>query len=160
MKEHNLTLLYWKINMKLYNILSAIAICVCGQSAFAQTCYVGDSIAHGYKQHNKGYGVTKVGANQRTVMNYVSLMKNECDKIYLSSGISNNPTDTQIVDQQLKVLFDAKKEVILFGSSKEFPKYGNQLNNNLSSLCSKYSNCTFRGGFTPSKDKVHPVNYK
>lgn len=143
--------------MKIYILIGALIL---SSQAFAKTCYIGDSIAHGYKQQNKGHGVTKVGANPRTVLNYVSLMKNDCDKIYLSSGISNNPTDTQMIDQQLKVLFDAKKEVILFGTSNDFPKYGNQLNYNLSSLCSKYTNCTFRGGFTPSKDKVHPTNYK
>lgn len=122
----------------------------------AKTCYVGDSIAHSYRLSSGGLGKTRVGSNPKQVLGYLQSSVG-CDKFILSSRISNNPVDFDNVSKQLYLIKD--RPVKLLGTSVNFPKYGNSLNSKLSFMCGKYPNCTFNGGFIPSKDRVHPTEY-
>lgn len=142
--------------MKIKTLLLFVAL---GSSSYVSAnCYIGDSIAHGYRINSKGTGITKVGANPKLVYSFIQRQPCTDKTIYLSSGISNNPSDFNTVEKQLQSL--KNHNVKLLGTSVSFPKHGNNLNIKLSSICSKYSNCTFIGGFTPSKDRVHPRSYK
>ena len=125
---------------------------------YSDYCFIGDSIAHGYKQSHRAQGDTRVGASSKEVLNKVKSTK--CNKVVLSSGISNSVNDFVSVEKQLSYLNTKEVEVVLLGTSKTFPKRGNLLNIKLNSICSKYTNCTFNGGFIASKDNVHPRSYK
>ena len=139
--------------MKIYILITLLL----GLSSHATaSCYIGDSIAHGYRTYNKAQGITKVGANPSTVLTYVK--RSSCSSpIILSTGISNNPTDFKSVHKQLQAL--QSKQVIMLGTSTSFPKYGNKLNVELNKICKLYTSCTFNGGFKASRDKVHPISY-
>lgn len=127
--------------------------------------FFGDSIADGYKNYHKGSGWTKVGADPKTVLFYLSntIFKNPSnyrDKdVYLSTGISNNPTDSLSISTQLQRLKDLGVKVKVFGISNQYPK-GNPvgLNTLLATLCKRFGH-TFLGGFNAGKDKVHPATY-
>lgn len=127
--------------------------------------FFGDSIADGYKNYHKGSGWTKVGADPKTVLFYLSntVLKNPSkyrDKdVYLSTGISNNPTDSLSIATQLQRLKDLGVKVKVFGISNQYPK-GNPLalNTLLATLCKRFGH-TFLGGFNAGKDKVHPATY-
>lgn len=128
--------------------------------------FIGDSIAHGYKEANGGEGWTKVGINPKTVLLYLtnSILKTPSTyrsrKIYLSTGLSNDTSAVVDVAEQLRRLKVAGVKVSVFGISNQYPS-GNpaKLNATLAHLCKTYGH-TFLGGFEPGKDKIHPANYK
>ena len=126
--------------------------------SYSDYCFIGDSIAQGYKQSHRAQGDTRVGSPSKEVLNKVKSTK--CNKVLLSSGISNSVNDFDSVEKQLVYLNTKEVKVVLLGVSKTFPKKGNLLNIKLNSICSKYTNCTFNGGFIASKDNVHPRSYK
>lgn len=126
--------------------------------SYSDYCFIGDSIAQGYKQSHRAQGNTRVGASSKEVLNKVKSTK--CNKVVLSSGISNSVNDFVSVEKQMSYLNTKEVKVVLLGTSKTFPKKGNLLNIKLNSICSKYPNCTFNGGFIASKDNVHPKSYK
>ena len=127
--------------------------------------FFGDSIAEGYKNYHKGDGWTKVGINPKTVLFYLNNTvfkepSNYRDKdLYLSTGISNNPTDTLSIATQLQRLKDCGIKAKVFGVSNQYPK-GNPIGLNafLLSLCKRFGH-TFLGGFNAGKDKIHPANW-
>ena len=127
--------------------------------------FFGDSIADGFKTHHKGHGWTKVGAPPKDVLFYLknTVLKTPGEyrnrDIYLSTGMSNNPTDIVTIAEQLRLLKDAGVKVKVFGVSNKYPK-GNPvgMNATLASLCKTYG-MTFLGGFEPGKDLVHPATY-
>lgn len=121
-------------------------------------CFIGDSISQGYKQSHRAQGDTRVGASSKEVLDKVKSTK--CNKVVLSSGISNSVNDFVSVEKQLSYLNTKEVKVVLLGTSKTFPKRGNLLNIKLNSICSRYPTCTFNGGFIASKDNVHPRSYK
>lgn len=126
--------------------------------SYSDYCFIGDSIAQWYKQSHRAQGDTRVGASSKEVLNKVKSTK--CNKVVLSSGISNSVNDFVSVEKQLIYLNTKEVKVVLLGVSKTFPKNGNLLNIKLKSICSKYPTCTFNGGFVASKDNVHPKSYK
>ena len=146
--------------------LSASSFCFANSGLQRDLCFVGDSVAHGYKQaYSARYGAlngtTEVGASASKVLQMLKGTDNiKCHTVVLSSGISNSPTAYSVVDRQIQWLQTQNVNVLLLGTSNRFPKYGNELNIKLNSICGKYSNCRFLGGFSPSKDKVHPKSYK
>ena len=149
---------------KLYALIATILMLnttesVANSSIQQRNCFVGDSIAHGYKQANNALGVTRIGANTNTVYGFVKRSSVVCKSIILSSGISNSPTNFNAVEKQLQFLKQENIPVILLGASTNFPKYGNELNIKLNYLCSKYPNCKFDGGYIASRDRVHPRTY-
>ena len=54
-------------------------------------CFIGDSIAQGYKQASRAQGDTRIGASSKEVLNKVK--STNCNKVVLSSGISNSVND-------------------------------------------------------------------
>ena len=148
--------------MNLKFILLAAVYCISNitiaKPYYSDYCFIGDSIAQGYKQSHRAQGDARVGASSKEVLNKVKLTK--CNKVVLSSGISNSVNDFVSVEKQLIYLNTKEVKVVLLGASKTFPKRGNLLNIKLKSICSKYPTCTFNGGFIASKDNVHPRSYK
>lgn len=140
-----------------YKLLIAFLFMFSGSAQSKDVCFIGDSIAHGYKISVDGVGLTKVGANPNKVLDFLKVHR-KCDKYILSSGISNDPTKINVVRDQLEYLKGS--DVLLLGTSTKFPRYGNSLNIKLREVCSRFSGCDFNGGFVPSKDLVHPKNYK
>lgn len=132
---------------------------IANSSIQQRKCFVGDSIAHGYKVANNALGVTRIGANTNTVYGFVKRSSVVCSSVILSSGISNSPTNFNAVEKQLQFLKHENIPVVLLGTSKNFPHHGNKLNIKLNSLCSKYKNCRFNGGFISARDRVHPRVY-
>ena len=153
-------------SLLLITTLSASSFCFANSVLQRDLCFVGDSVAHGYKQaYSARYGAlngtTEIGASASKVLQMLKGTQNiKCHTIVLSTGISNSPTSFNIVDHQIQWLNTQDVNVLLLGTSNRFPKYGNELNIKLNSICGKYSNCRFLGGFTPSKDMVHPKQYK
>lgn len=144
-----------KLLLALCITVSTISI---AKPSYNSYCFIGDSIAQGYKQSHRAQGDTRVGAPSKEVLNKVKSTK--CNKVVLSSGISNSVNDFVSVEKQLIYLNTKEVKVVLLGVSKTFPKRGNLLNIKLNSICSKYTNCTFNGGFVASKDNIHPKSYK
>ena len=143
-------------------ILLTVVCCVSNitvaKPQYSDYCFIGDSIAHGYKQSHRAQGDTRIGASSKEVLDKVKSTK--CNKVVLSSGISNSVNDFVSVEKQLTYLNTKEVKIVLLGTSKTFPNRGNLLNIKLNSICSKYTNCTFNGGFIASKDNVHPRSYK
>lgn len=146
------------IKMTLLVVVCVTSNITVAKPSYSDYCFIGDSIAQGYKQSHRAQGNTRVGASSKEVLNKVKSTK--CDKVVLSSGISNSVNDFVSVEKQLSYLNTKEVKVVLLGTSKTFPKKGNLLNIKLNSVCSKYTNCTFNGGFIASKDNVHPRSYK
>lgn len=135
-------------------ILLGIAIMTASFATNA-TLYIGDSIAHGYKEYNNGKGITKVGANPSTVLSY--LEKADLDNIknlVLSTGISNNCKQRSQVEKQFQHIRykNINLQILLLNS----PYCKNYIF--LKQLCTNDHNCrlvTF-----PTTDGIHPTNYK
>ena len=128
--------------------------------------YFGDSIAQGYKEANLGEGYTEVGADPKKVKNFIlgnNVFKEPStyrdQAVYLSTGLSNNPTQIQIVAEQLQQLRTLGVNVKVFGVSNTLPNAdGKKLNIMLQSLCKTYK-MEFLGGFKAGKDNIHPESY-
>ena len=146
------------IKLMLLTVVCCISNITVAKSQCSDYCFIGDSIAQGYKQASRAQGDTRIGASSKEVLNKVKSTK--CNKVVLSSGISNSVNDFVSVEKQLSYLNTKEVKVVLLGVSKTFPKKGNLLNIKLNSICSKYSTCTFNGGFIASKDNVHPKSYR
>ena len=127
--------------------------------------FFGDSIALGYKTAFKAEGWATAGASPQTVLYYLSKSiledpkKYKDKEIYLSTGMSNNPTDTLNIATQLLRLKECGVKANVLGVSNQYPK-GNPtgLNTVLATLCKRFGH-TFLGGFNAGKDKVHPASY-
>jgi len=117
----------------------------------AETVYVGDSIAQGFKNAANGTGLTKIGASPKTVLEYVKMTSDQKD-IVLSTGISNNCNDFKSVEKQFQLLQNAN--LIVIGNKNCKP----EINNKLKYLCDKHKSCKFVP-ITSSKDGVHPAKY-
>ena len=131
-----------------------VATLLISPTVLANTIFIGDSIADGYKKYNKGMGFTKVGANPKTVLSYVqSASYRDVSKVILSSGISNNCHSISTVKDQLFYLSVKPVNVILLGNNN-----CNGANDTLKLMCSKYSNCKFES-IPFGRDGIHPNQY-
>jgi hypothetical protein len=117
-------------------------------------CY-GDSIAVGYCKNF--LGKRKVGSNPAQVLTYLQndTLKFKGKNIIISTGISNNRTDTISIEKQFELLKRTANTVIVIGAARG--RYDKE-NLILAILSQKYG-FKFTGGFNPSKDKVHPMTY-
>lgn len=132
-----------------------------GKGAF----FVGDSIADGFRKNNGGSGMTKVGANPKTVMTFLqaTVLKNpsayKSRTVYLSTGMSNDFSQTATIAQQMSELQSAGIKAHVFGVSNTYPKKNpTEMNNFLQQLCHKHG-MKFLGGFNAGSDNIHPANY-
>lgn len=131
-----------------------VAALLTSPTVLANTIFIGDSIADGYKKYNKGIGFTKVGANPKAVLSYVhSASYRDVSKVILSSGISNNCHSISTVKEQLFYLIVKPVNVILLGNNN-----CNGANDTLKLMCSKYSNCKFES-IPYGRDGIHPNQY-
>lgn len=131
-----------------------VAALLTSPTVLANTIFIGDSIADGYKKYNKGIGFTKVGANPKTVLSYVhSASYRDVSKVILSSGISNNCHSISTIKDQLFYLSVKPVNVILLGNNN-----CNGANDTLKLMCSKYSNCKFES-IPYGRDGIHPNQY-
>ena len=131
-----------------------VATLLISPHVLANTIFIGDSIADGYKKYNKGTGFTKVGANPKTVLSYVhSASYRDVSKVILSSGISNNCHSISTVKDQLFYLSAKPVNIILLGNNN-----CNGANDTLKLMCSKYSNCKFES-IPYGRDGIHPNQY-
>lgn len=130
--------------------------------------YFGDSIADGYKNENKGEGVTKVGDNPATIYknleNYVSSNPNglKGKVVILSTGLSNNTADYDNIRKQMELLKKEGAIVQVLGVSNTYKgsaEDGKAMNKKLGEMSAEYG-FKFGGGFEPSSDNVHPAGYK
>lgn len=132
------------------------------------TMFFGDSIANGYRNQNKALGDTLDGASPIAVLGQLqkALKQNpnalRGQNIVLSSGYSNNVSDTRSIEQQLSLLKNAGANVQLLGVANQYNKFnqnGSAMNTNLQNLAGKYG-VSFLGGFDAGNDLVHPKSYR
>jgi len=143
-------------------IISTIAIVLFVIPIHAQTiqyCY-GDSIAVGFCD-GKYSGSRRVGASPVVVLGYLQSAIQSNPNIFrnktveLSTGVSNNPYDFTSIERQFQLLKNAGANVIVIGAA--VGRYNTE-NQKLFTLSQKYG-FTFKGGFIPGADGVHPYTY-
>lgn len=121
--------------------------------------FYGDSIAVGFGGSNPGR--RREGASPREILGYIQqdLIRNpdllRGQRVNLSTGVSNNPSDLASIAQQLQLLNESGAIVDLIGASKQ--RYGRE-NQALASLAEQYG-VRFLGGFEAGPDLVHPLSY-
>lgn len=149
--------------------------------------FIGDSIAHGYRTSNSGQGITKGGMNTTWIRGQLDslLAKNpnalKGKTVVLSSGYSNEvhkPTVSLVdhktiiqpdeakalsnIDYMVSRLKSANANVVLLGVADSYALYGGngqRMNNQLAQIAQK-NGVLFNGGFSNTKDNVHPSSYK
>lgn len=126
---------------------------------------IGDTIAHSYaEQYNHSTELTGLDKTPRIILESIKDKEfKENTHIYLSTGLLNNPHDTESVRQMLDTL--GKKpgiSVSLMGVShqlKRLGKTGDDINKFLEEEADKHDNVTFIGGFDAGPDNIHPRDY-
>ena len=145
----------------------AVAETKVGQAAVAAyqsavPIYIGDSIAHGYRKSIGAKGTTQVGASPKKVLDFVNRQGSlKGQTVMLSSGLSNNPGDTQSIEQQIAALKAKGANVVLFGVANDFKgstKTGAAMNAKLQAIAA-VQGVQFLGGFKSGSDHVHPRSY-
>lgn len=139
-----------------------VTACLISSPAFSENLveyYYGDSIAVGYG--GKSPGSRRVGASPSEVLSYIERdLKDNPNKfrgqtVNISTGVSNNPSDFRSIERQIARLTQSGAKVNVLGAAQG--RYDKE-NERLSSLSSRYG-ATFRGGFKPGRDGVHPASY-
>lgn len=86
----------------------------------ANTVFIGDSIAHGYKLASHGAGKTKVGASPSLVFRFLKSSNiKQYDRIVLSTGISNGCHDIKTINDEfdyIELHRKRKSQVIILGN--------------------------------------------
>ena len=127
------------------------------------TIYFGDSIAHGYRSAVNGTGSTREGANQQQVLGFINGYSGNLQgqTVILSSGMSNNPNDTDGIRAQIRALRARGANVRLLGVSNTYNrngKTGARMNALLGQIA-REEHATFQGGFQAGRDNIHPASY-
>ena len=127
------------------------------------TLFFGDSIAHGYRNASKADGITKEGANPQQVLSFIRNYPGSLQgqTVVLSSGMSNNPTDTAAIRTQIRALRSRGANGRLLGVSNTYDlngQNGAQMNAQLGRIA-REENASFMGGFQAGRDNVHPAGY-
>lgn len=139
-----------------------MTVCLISSPAFSENLieyYYGDSIAVGYG--GRSPGSRRVGASPSEVLSYIERdLKDNPNKfrgqtVNISTGVSNNPSDFKSIERQLARLSQSGAKINVLGAAQG--RYDKE-NERLSSLSSRYG-ATFRGGFKPGRDGVHPASY-
>ena len=127
------------------------------------TIYFGDSIAHGYRSAVNGTGSTRVGANPQQVLGFINGYSGNLQgqTVILSSGMSNNPNDTDGIRAQIRTLRARGANVRLLGVSNTYNRNGQTgaRMNALLGQIAREEHATFQGGFQAGRDNIHPANY-
>ncbi|MBK0397260.1 hypothetical protein [Kingella bonacorsii] len=127
------------------------------------TIYFGDSIAHGYRSVVNGTGSTRVGANPQQVLGFINGYSGNLQgqTVILSSGMSNNPNDTDGIRAQIRALRARGANVRLLGVSNTYNRNGQTgaRMNALLGQIAREEHATFQGGFQAGRDNIHPASY-
>lgn len=127
------------------------------------TIYFGDSIAHGYRSAVNGTGSTRVGANPQQVLDFINGYSGNLQgqTVILSSGMSNNPNDTDGIRAQIRALRARGANVRLLGVSNTYNRNGQTgaRMNALLGQIAREEHATFQGGFQAGRDNIHPASY-
>lgn len=127
------------------------------------TIYFGDSIAHGYRSAVNGTGSTRVGANPQQVLGFINGYSGNLQgqTVILSSGMSNNPNDTDGIRAQIRALRARGANVRLLGVSNTYNRNGQTgaRMNALLGQIAREEHATFQGGFQAGRDNIHPASY-
>lgn len=127
------------------------------------TIYFGDSIAHGYRSAVNGTGSTRVGANPQQVLGFINGYSGNLQgqTVILSSGMSNNPNDTDGIRAQIRALRAKGANVRLLGVSNTYNRNGQTgaRMNALLGQIAREEHATFQGGFQAGRDNIHPASY-
>lgn len=123
------------------------------------TIYFGDSIAHGYRSAVNGTGATRVGANPQQVLGFINGYSGNLQgqTVILSSGMSNDPTDTDGIRAQIRALRAKGANVRLLGVSNTYNRNG-QTGTRMNALLGQIAreeHATFQAG----RDNIHPASY-
>ena len=121
--------------------------------------YFGDSIADGLRAADNGEGDTLKGRSTTKVLEAIRNNKANLRgrPIVLSTGLSNSPADTAVIQQQiaeLKAQGVNPADIRIVGLGKKF----SALNPGLETIAHQ-NGATFTGGFQSGKDDVHPASY-
>ena len=127
------------------------------------TIYFGDSIAHGYRSAVNGTGSTREGANPQQVLGFINGYSGNLQgqTVILSSGMSNNPNDTDGIRAQIRALRARGANVRLLGVSNTYNRNGQtgaRMNAMLGQIA-REEHATFQGGFQAGRDNIHPASY-
>lgn len=127
------------------------------------TIYFGDSIAHGYRSAVNGTGSTREGANPQQVLGFINGYSGNLQgqTVILSSGMSNDPTDTDGIRAQIRALRARGANVRLLGVSNTYNRNGQTgaRMNALLGQIAREEHATFQGGFQAGRDNIHPASY-
>ncbi|OAM17026.1 hypothetical protein A7P85_04495 [Eikenella corrodens] len=127
------------------------------------TIYFGDSIAHGYRSAVNGKGSTREGANPQQVLGFINGYSGNLQgqTVILSSGMSNDPTDTDGIRAQIRALRAKGANVRLLGVSNTYNRNGQTgaRMNALLGQIAREEHATFQGGFQAGRDNIHPASY-
>lgn len=127
------------------------------------TIYFGDSIAHGYRSAVNGTGSTREGANPQQVLGFINGYSGNLQgqTVILSSGMSNNPNDTDGIRAQIRALRARGANVRLLGVSNTYNRNGQTgaRMNALLGQIAREEHATFQGGFQVGRDNIHPASY-
>ena len=127
------------------------------------TIYFGDSIAHGYRSVVNGTGSTREGANPQQVLGFINGYSGNLQgqTVILSSGMSNDPTDTDGIRAQIRALRARGANVRLLGVSNTYNRKGQTgaRMNALLGQIAREEHATFQGGFQAGRDNIHPTSY-
>ena len=127
------------------------------------TIYFGDSIADGYRSAVNGTGSTRVGANPQQVLGFINGYSGNLQgqTVILSSGMSNDPTDTDGIRAQIRALRAKGANVRLLGVSNTYNRKGQTgaRMNALLGQIAREEHATFQGGFQAGRDNIHPASY-
>lgn len=139
-----------------------LTACAISSPVFANNLkeyYYGDSIAVGYG--GKSAGSRREGASPEEILSYIERdLRDNPEKfrgrtVNISTGVSNNPRDFRSIERQLARLQKSGAIVNVLGAAKG--RYDGE-NERLASLSSQYG-ATFKGGFVPGRDGIHPRSY-
>jgi len=127
---------------------------------------IGDSIARGFAGLGSTPGTDADDSkNGRSPEAVLAILKARGDKlkgvlIDLSTGIANNPSQFDIVEQQLNYLKSIGVRVRILGVANKFSKDKGGINEKLSQMASKYG-FYFYGGYKGGADGLHatPQDY-
>lgn len=139
--------------------MTACLLCSPSFSGELKEYYYGDSIAVGYGGNSPGS--RRVGASPSEVLSYLERdLKDNPNKfkgqtVNISTGVSNNPGDFKSIERQLASLQKAGARINVLGAAQG--RYDKE-NERLAALSSQYG-ASFRGGFKPGRDGVHPASY-
>ena len=127
------------------------------------TIYFGDSIAHGYRSAVNGTGSTREGANPQQVLGFINGYSGNLQgqTVILSSGMSNDPTDTDGIRAQIRALRAKGANVRLLGVSNTYNRKGQTgaKMNALLGQIAREEHAAFQGGFQAGRDNIHPASY-